>query len=255
LLDLLGGPAGVAAQPTCAVLGTALGLGTLAIPGLPGTIETQTGLPLSALPFALQPELLTLANTLLFVQGSGCGLLPLAAERTACATDDDLAAQLQALKPPPTTGLPIDPFAFVPELVPPVGALVDAFRVLAAQGLPGAADVVTALEDAGPCEIRNRLRNIVPPALSPMSTPAAPSLPSAPTVDRGDFDIGVPVAPVLDAPAAPQLQVVASGPVASSRASSIDGQPEVPPWLQISATLALLALVFRSLAGRRSPFA
>ena len=175
----------IVTEPGCAALGTVLGLGTIVIPGLPGTIEAQTGLPISGLPIALQPELLSLVNTLLFVQGSGCGLLPLAAERTVCVSDDDLTAALQQARPQLNLpGLPVQLGDFVPVPAPTAGSIVDMFRTLANLDVPGGAEVVAALNDVGECELRTRFTNVEAPPLPPAAGLVPPSIPTASTPSR-----------------------------------------------------------------------
>ncbi len=249
LLEILSGPGGVVTEPGCAVLGTLLGLGTLVIPGLPGTIEAQTGIPLSTLPIALQPELLGVANTLLFVQGSGCGLLPLAAERTVCASDDDIAAAMTVRDRLNLPGLPMRVGDFVPEPSPVAGSVVDSFRGLGRLGVPGAAEVVAALNDVGDCELRRRFTNIEPPLLP--AEPHAPSSPTHPTrasVARTEL-------PTLDAlPATPLPRTgVLTAPVEEDGPQPVGHTGALPGWLQLLTVGALVAFLYRALAPAGEP--
>jgi hypothetical protein len=254
LLELLAPVGGVVTQPGCAALGTVLGLGTLAIPGLPGTIEQQTGLPLSALPIALQPELLSFVDTLLYVQGSGCGLLPLAAERTVCASDDDIAAQAANVRAQLNLpGLPVQLGDFAPEPAPTAGAIVDTFRVLATLGVPGAADVVAALNNAGTCELRTRFTNVEPPPVPPDAAYTSP--PAPPMLADDVAPLPVPAAPVFNAvPAAAPARATAPTQIAAAPAR-VSGLPAIgqaiPNWLQWLAVAALIAFLYRAIAPAR----
>ena len=246
LLGLLAPVGGLVSEPGCAALGTMLGLGAVVIPGVPGTLE-QGGVPLSGLPIALQPELLSFVNTILFIQGSGCGLLPLAAERTVCATDDDINAQAQQLRAQLNLpGLPVQVGDFVPVPSPTVGAIVDTFRVLATLGIPGATEVVAAFDDVGDCGLRTRLTNVEPPEVpdNPTAGPALPPLPELAT--------GVP-SPSLGPPAVlPRAPVLEAAPLVAGTVDDLPGPiPDaVPGWLQ---GLAVLALVRVPLSRDRTP--
>ena len=242
-------------EPGCAALGTVLGLGTLVIPGLPGTIESTTGLPLATLPIALQPELAAFVDTLLFVQGSGCGLLPLAAERTVCASDDDLAAactrRAQPAQPDPRLAgaagrLLAHPGPDRPGRSSTPSASSPPSRV------PGAAEVVAALNEAADCGLRTRFTNVEPPEVPPDPAPVAPPSPPAPPavaplpVARAPVFAPVPVPlPVVVAPAevaiAPADATALPAPVSES----------VPRWLQWLAVAALVAFLYRALAPPR----
>jgi hypothetical protein len=252
LLELLAGPGGIVTEPGCAVLGTVLGLGAIVVPGLPGTIEAQTGLALSGLPVALQPELLSLVNTVLFVQGSGCGLLPLAAERTVCATDDDLAASLaQVREQLSLPGLPVKVGDFVPVPAPTAGSIVDTFRVLATLSVPGAAEVVAALNEVGDCGLRTRFTNVEPPTVPAEPTPAPPTPPPPGPIAPAS----VPPArlPVLaPGPAVPAAPIATPSPAATAPTSTSalpTHVPEsVPRWLQWLAIAALVAFLYRAIS-------
>lgn len=249
LLELLSGPGGVLTEPGCAALGTVLGLGAVVVPGVPGTIESQVGISLAVLPIALQPELLRLVDTLLFVQGSGCGLLPLAAERMVCASDDDMDGALQQIRQQLNLipDLPVQVGDFVPVPAPTLGALVDTVRVLAELGLPGATEVSTALADVGSCGLRKRFTNVVAPELPADPVDAEPiPLPSAPGSPPG---VTLPAFNRPAAPPTPPLGQIAVPAVTTPVESSLADQ--VPRWLQNLAVLSLIAFLYRSLAPRR----
>jgi hypothetical protein len=248
LLELLAPLGGVVSQPGCAGLGTVLGLGTVVIPGIPGTLE-QVGVPLSVLPIELHPELLAIVDTLLFVQGSGCGLLPLAAERTVCASDDDLAVAAEQVRAGLNLpGLPLRIGDFVPPPVPTAGAVVDTVKVLAGLGVPGASEVAAALDDVGDCELRPRLLNLGVPAAVDTAAPAAP-----PRTEPVGPDLPEGRTPVLAAPAPQQPAVVAPAdrPTGPIRVAPVRDEEEAPQWLRWCAVLALMAFLYRAVAPRR----
>ncbi len=249
LLELLSGPGGILTEPGCAALGTVLGLGAVVVPGVPGTIEAQAGISLAALPIALQPELLRLVDTLLFVQGSGCGLLPLAAERVVCASDDDLDAALQQIRQQLNLipDLPVQVGDFVPVPAPTLGAVVDTVRVLARLGLPGAAEVSTALAEVGACGLRKRFTDVVAPDIPADPVPAEPIL--APPTPASVPRVTAPAFNRPAAPPAPPLGQIAVPAVTTRGDSPVADQ--LPRWLQILAVLALVAFLYRSLAPRR----
>jgi len=246
LLELLSGPGGLVTEPGCAALGTVLGLGALVIPGLPGTIEAQTGLSLAGLPIDLQPELLSLVNTLLFVQGSGCGLLPLAAERTVCAPDDALSAALEARSFLNLPGLPVQLGDFVPVPAPTAGSVVDMFRTLARLNVPGAAEVVAAMNAVGDCELRTRFRNVEPP---PIPSGAKLSPPAAVTEPLRQPRVLLVEPPASLGPAVALGDQIASAPDrASVAAADAEG---LPRWLQAAAVLLLVVFLYRAIAPAR----
>lgn len=253
LLEVLAPVGGTVTQPGCAALGTVLGLGALAIPGLPGTIEQQTGLPLSSLPIALQPELLAFVNTLLYVQGSGCGLLPLAAERTVCASDDEFAAAVNQVRAQLNLpGLPVNVGDFVPTPEPSAGSVIDTFHVLALLGILGARDVADALDAAGDCELRNRFANVEPPPIPP--DPVTPPIAPPP---GGPQEIPETAAPPARAtPSAPAPPPVIGSPGTGPTTAPIAALPlpvteHLPRWLQWLVVAALVAFLYRAVAPRR----
>ena len=163
LLDLLAPVGGVVAQPGCAALGTVLGLGALAVPGLPGTIEQQTGIPLSGLPIALQPELLSFVNTLLYVQGSGCGLLH---------------SRRSELSPRPTTTSPPKPTRSAPSSTCPACPSRLATSSPRPHRPPARSSTRSACSPPSACPAR--------PTSPPRSTTSAPAscAPGSPTSNR-----------------------------------------------------------------------
>ncbi len=254
LLELIAVPGGAVTEPGCAALGTLLGLGVVVIPGLPGTIEGNLGLPV---PEELQPELLTATNYLLYVQGTGCGLLPLAAERTVCSVDEQLLApldKLHGIEPP--RGLPVNPIDLVPEPVAPAGVLVDTVRILARRGVPGAAEVVAALEEQGGCELRDRSPNIEPPPPPPTTgrAGAAPApittttmttpTPDPPQTGQSAAGSGQESGATPEPPTNRQA-VEQAAPIVTT--SALD---DTPAWLLVLAALALIWLIQTSLRPR-----
>ena len=197
------------------------------------------------LPIALQPELLTFVDTILFIQSSGCGLLPLAAERTVCATDDEITAQARQVRTQLNLpGLPAQVGDFVPLPSPTAGAIVDTFRVLATLGIPGAAEIVTAFNDVGDCGLRARLTNVEPPELPDNPTPApAPAPLPAVTSPRS------PTPPTFASPAVlPRAPVLAAAPAATNTGLPNPTSETLPRWLQALAVLALIAFLYRAIA-------
>ncbi|MEY2426835.1 MAG: hypothetical protein QOI61_2407, partial [Actinomycetota bacterium] len=250
VLEILSGPGGILTEPACAVLGGFLGLGTLALPGIPGTIEAQTGLPISSLPIALAPELLGVANMLLFVQGSGCGLLPLAAEHTVCASDDSIAAAMTVRDRLNLPGFPLRVGDFVPEPSPIAGSLVDSFRALDRLGVPGAAEVATALNDVGDCELRRRAANLGPPALQ--AEPKSPPPAAAPRLTKTE-PARLPAIDRLAAAPLPRSEVLASP--TADRARPVRNTNALPEWLQLFAVVALVALLYKATSPVSEPSA
>lgn len=255
LLELLAVPGGALTEPGCAVLGTLLGLGVVVVPGLPGTIEGELGIPL---PPELGTELLTATKYLLYVQGAGCGLLPLAAARTVCSVDEQLLAPLASLGDIEIpTDVPVNPLDLLPEPVAPAGVLVDTFRLLAAHGVPGAAHVVSALEEEGDCELRDRSGDVPPPPSLP-DEPASddPATPSPNSADGADAPAATPPGPRT--PTSPTT-VTGNAPLPETRGpleqaavpvvttSILD---EAPGWLLALIALALLWLVQTALRPR-----
>jgi hypothetical protein len=257
LLDLLGPPGTALTEPACATLGTLLGLGVVVVPGLPTTVETVTAIPLGGLPIDGRAELGAAVDLLLFVEGSGCGLLPLAAERTVCAADDGLLSPLRLPDlPVESTGVPLDPGDFVPILPPPAGTVVDTFGVLATIGVPGAREVADALDAVGDCGLRARFTAFGIPPAAP-ADPALPTIPPAPAVGGSHQPASPSAGPV--GRVAPRSAVPAprsAVPRASFAPRQVTGASRAAPdpapgWLAGLVAVALAALVHRALAPRR----